>query len=213
MKSILVFGDSNTHGTMPMADIDDQRRHPPGTRWPSAMFAALGGSYHVIEEGQPGRTTVHDDPTTGAHRNGARVLLALLESHRPLDLVIIMLGTNDLKGIFNAQPIDIAGGITRLVRIINGSGSGPDKAAPQVMIVAPPNVIEVGIFAQMYPGAAEKSARLAAALEATAQRLGAHFFDANTVASVDPHEGIHFDAQTHQALGAAMAPAVQRALG
>ena len=93
MKTILCFGDSLTWGYDPVGP----GRHAHDVRWPSVLEAELGGKARVIAEGLNGRTTVFDDFAAGADRNGARVLPTLLTSHAPLDLVIIMLGTNDMK--------------------------------------------------------------------------------------------------------------------
>ncbi len=91
MKTIVCFGDSNTWGFAPIS----KARYDRDTRWPGVLRNALGGGYLVIEEGQNGRTTVWDDPIE-ANKNGATYLLPCLESHKPLDLLIIKLGTNDL---------------------------------------------------------------------------------------------------------------------
>jgi hypothetical protein len=106
--------------------LGDHRRHPPRHRWPHVMAEALGSPWRVIDEGHPGRTTVHDDPIEGAHKNGLRSLPVALESHRPVDLVILMLGTNDLKTRFALPPIDIARGVERLARWLT-SPAGPDQ--------------------------------------------------------------------------------------
>ena len=118
MKTILCFGDSNTHGTMPMASLVDSRRFPLEARWPTLMAKELGPDYHIIAEGHPGRTTVHPDPIEGEHKSAMGVLLALLESHAPLDLVLIMLGTNDLKARFSVSAFEIAEGTARLASIV-----------------------------------------------------------------------------------------------
>ena len=94
---ILCFGDSNTWGYVPLT-VD---RYPESVRWTGVMAQALGAGFRIIEEGQNGRTTVWDDPLEGDNKNGLRYLPACLESHHPLDLVIIMLGTNDLKARWN----------------------------------------------------------------------------------------------------------------
>ena len=106
MAVILCYGDSNTHGTPPMANLGVQDRHSPGQRWPDVMAAALGPDHRVIDEGLPGRTTVHDDPVEGGMRNGLTVLPAVLHSHRPVDLLVLMLGTNDLKHRFSVTGFD-----------------------------------------------------------------------------------------------------------
>ncbi len=99
MKSILCYGDSNTWGTATQPRPDG--RYAPHERWPGVLRLALGDEWLVIEEGLGGRTTVNDDPVEGAERNGRMYLLPCLGSHKPLDVVDIMLGTNDLMARFN----------------------------------------------------------------------------------------------------------------
>ena len=209
VRSVLCFGDSNTHGTRAMRTPTDKHRHPKPQRWPSVMATALGEDWDVIAEGHPGRTTVHDDPIEGAHKNGFRVLHALLESHRPLDLVILMLGTNDLKARFGLSAHDIMLGVQRLVGELQRSDCGPEGRAPAVLVVAPVAVSETGIFTEIFAQAAAKSAELPNLLCAMAARSGAGFVDLNPVASIDPVDGIHLDAQAHAAIGAQIAQAVQ----
>lgn len=209
-RSILCFGDSNTHGTLAMRSVDDRRRLPRGARWPDVMAQALGPGWDVIAEGHPGRTAVFDDPIEGAHKNGLRALPALLESHRPLDLVIVMLGTNDLKARFNVLATDIALGVGRAAAEIGRSDCGPDKRAPRLLLVAPVPIIETGVFTDIFAGGAAKSLGLPHALQQTAERSGAEFVDLAPVASVDPVDGIHLDAAAHVAVGATLAGAVRR---
>ena len=90
MAVILCYGDSNTHGTTPLTRIGVFERHAPGDRWPDVMAASLGQGHTVISEGLPGRTTVHDDPVEGGIRNGLTVLPAILHSHKPLDLMLLL---------------------------------------------------------------------------------------------------------------------------
>ncbi|WP_298838045.1 SGNH/GDSL hydrolase family protein [uncultured Roseobacter sp.] len=212
MPCIMCFGDSNTHGTRAMRFWGDRRRHPRGLRWPDIMAQALGADWDVIAEGHPGRTAVFADPIEGSHKNGQLALPVLLESHRPLDLVIVMLGTNDLKARFGASATDVALGIERLVAEISGSDAGPDGTAPAVLIAAPAQVQETGIFKEIFAGAREKSQALPAILALIAERTGAGFEDAGLAAEVDPVDGIHLSAEAHAAIGLAMATAVRRKL-
>jgi len=207
-RTILCFGDSNTHGAKAMRDLSDRRRFAPDQRWPNLMARALGSGFSVIAEGHPGRNAVFDDPVEGAHKNGLRALPVLLESHRPIDLVIVMLGTNDLKARFGVPASDIAIGLERLVAEIRRSDAGPGKAAPAVLLAAPVPVQEVGFLGDMFAGAAEKSRALPALLQAVAHRQGVAFLDLGAVARVDPVDGIHLDAAAQAAIGAAMAGAV-----
>ena len=209
-RTVLCFGDSNTHGTLAMADLDDGRRLARDERWPGVLASVLSPGWHVTEEGHPGRTTVHDDPIEGAWKNGIAVLPALLESHAPLDLVVVKLGTNDLKARFSVTAGDIALSLGKIAQLIRASQAGPGGGDPPILVVAPPPILEVGTLAAMFAGGAAKSLDLADAIMAEAERQGAAFFDAGSVIAVDPLDGIHYDAKTHLALGHAIAAEIRR---
>lgn len=209
-RTLLVFGDSNTHGTLPMPSLGFLGRHPADVRWPSVAAAALGRGWEVIAEGQPGRTTVHDDPIEGRHKNGLAALPALLESHRPIDVVAIMLGTNDLKMRYSLPPVDIALGAEKLVMAVRASTAGPGGAAPEVLLICPPPVIEAGCLAGIFTGVAARLQGLAGEFAAVAARQGVAFLDAGRVAAPDLLDGVHLDAAAHAALGAAVAAEVRR---
>jgi lysophospholipase L1-like esterase len=206
-RTILCYGDSNTHGTMPMPDLGSMGRYDRQTRWPGQL-AALMPDWQVIEEGLPGRTTVHDDPIEGAHRNGLTVLPAILESHRPIDVVILMLGTNDLKQRFSVNALDIALSLEKLVLAIRGSGCGPDGAAPGVILVAPPPILEVQDLGVMFAGGQAKSHDLGPRLAALARALEVPFIDAGALIGVSEIDGIHYDEPAMAALAQAFAQAV-----
>lgn len=208
MRTLLLFGDSNTHGTMPMPDLGGSGRFDREERW-AGRLARLLPDWEVIAEGHPGRTTVHDDPVEGAHRNGLTVLPALLESHRPVDVVLILLGTNDLKQRFSVNACDIALSLERLARVVRASEAGPDGSAPGVLLVAPPPIEEVGCLAGMFAGGAAKSAGLATEIEAAAKRIGVPFLDAGRVVRVSPIDGIHYDAGANPALAEVFASAIK----
>lgn len=201
---ILCYGDSNTHGTPPLPRRGaDLPRYEAATRWPGAMRAALGEDVEVIEEGLPGRTTVHDDPFEGAHKNGLTVLPAVLESHAPLDIVVIKLGTNDLKQRFSLTTLDVALGAGRLLRCARQVVPGA-----RLLLIAPPPVRETGCLAEIFTGAEARSAGLAAAMAQVAAEEGAAFLDAGAHIAVDPLDGVHYDAAAHRNLGAAVAAAL-----
>ena len=218
MTTIVVFGDSNSYGTPAMAGLDDWARFAPGERWPGVMLADLVGQSRVgadvvlIEECLPGRTTVHDDPIEGRHKNGLTALPVVLESHRPIDIVVIMLGTNDLKARFAVTPEDIAHSIEVLVKAVRASQAGPDGKAPKVLVIAPPVILETGCLAGLFRGGAEKSARLGACFATMAARIGVPLLDAGPLISSDPLDGIHLAPDQHGALGRAASRAVKALL-
>lgn len=211
-RTLLCYGDSNTHGTMPMASLDDLGRYGPADRWTGRLAAVLPG-WRVVEEGLPGRTTVLDDPVEGAHRNGLAVLPAILHSHRPVDVVALMLGTNDLKARFAMTAMDIALGLEALVLAIQESGAGPDGGPPGVLLIAPPPIEEVGALGEIFAGGAAKSRGLAARVAARAAVLGVPFADAAEWAAVSPVDGIHYDPPAQPALAQGIAARLREDFG
>ena len=189
MKTILCFGDSNTWGYDPAT----QERYGHDQRWTRRLQALLGDGYWVIEEGQNGRTTVHDDPVEG-NKNGLTYLLPCLESHKPIDLVVLMLGTNDLKLRMAKTSQDIAKSVGRLVRHIQVSESGPGSSAPLVLVTAPPPLGRLTDFADSFSGGSGKSQTLGAEFKKIAAERGCEFLDAGTVIRSSDVDGIHFDA-------------------
>lgn len=203
---ILCYGDSNTWGYVPVSG----ERYPRPVRWTGVMAERLGPGFHVIEEGQSGRTTVWDDPLE-EHRNGMRYLPACLLSHKPLDLVILMLGTNDLKARFSLLASDIALGAERLVDVIQRSDCGRGGKAPVILLAAPPPIVPKS-GEDMFLGGDTKSALFAQRYAEIAQRAGCAFLDVGSVIAVDVTDGIHYDALAHKRLGLVMAERVQSLL-
>jgi lysophospholipase L1-like esterase len=140
-KAILCLGDSLTWGSVPAERDGPTGRYPRKARWTGVMVDRLGEDYVVIEEGLSARTTNIDDPAD-PRLNGAAYLPATLASHLPLDLVIIMLGTNDTKAYFSRTPLDIAAGMSVLAGQVLSATSGVGCAflRPQVLLVAPPQL-------------------------------------------------------------------------
>lgn len=210
MRHVLCFGDSNTWGTQPMAHADDVRRLPHDQRWPGVMQAALGTTWRVIEEGLPGRTLHLDDPIEGQDRNALRMIRGLLESHRPLDWILVMLGTNDCKARFGETPTGAMAGLHAMVDAIEACAL-PGLPAPRVLLVAPAPLRERGWLAPRFLGGEALADALAECVTTVARQRGVHAFHAGTVASVDAVDGIHLDAPSHLRLGQALARWLQEA--
>jgi lysophospholipase L1-like esterase len=210
MKTILCYGDSNTWGAPIIHALNERLpRYPYGERWTGVLRANLGAEFLVLEEGLSGRTTVHDDPIEGVHKNGKTYLTPCLETHKPLEAVVLMLGTNDLKHRFALTPFDIAAGAGELVRMILTSAAGPEGRAPKVLLVCPPPILEVGVLADMFAGGAEKSRHLSSFYRQFAHMYRVGFLDAGTVIESSLGDGIHFELDQHAKLGAAIADAVR----
>ncbi|MFZ1681260.1 MAG: SGNH/GDSL hydrolase family protein [Rhizobiaceae bacterium] len=207
MKTILAYGDSLTWGY----DAATLGRHPFQVRWPSVLEAGLGGAARVIAEGLNGRTTAFDDWLADADRNGARMLPTLLETHKPLDLVIIMLGANDMKPAICGSAIAAKSGMARLVSLVRNHDYGFSYAVPRVLLVAPPPCVgtDNADFAATFENAPGESAKLAAHYAGLADELGCAAFDAGTVAQATPLDGVHLDAENTAAIGRALVPVVR----
>jgi lysophospholipase L1-like esterase len=213
VKTILAYGDSLTYGASP---VTGGPRHPYEDRWPTALEQGLGGGARVIAEGLGGRTTAHDDWFANADRNGARILPTLLESHSPLDLIVIMLGTNDLKPHLGRTAAEAGRGMGRLVQVIRGHYAARREAEPKVILVAPPLFVETanqdmkGHFGG--EGFTRESHNFPVEYRKRADEHGVHFFDAATVATTDARDGIHLDAANTRAIGFGLVPLVRELL-
>lgn len=207
MKTIVCYGDSNTWGYNPAT----ANRFSFTERWTGVLAHELGAAYRVIEEGLNGRTTLWDDPLEEG-RNGKTYFLPCLWSQQPIDLITIMLGTNDLKQRFSISAYDIAAGAGVLVDLALRSGAGPGGRAPQVLLMSPPVVGPLTHYAEMFEGAAIKSAKFAAHYQRVAQMYRCHFLDTAPLITSSPLDGIHFEADQHQRLGLAVAARVREVL-
>jgi lysophospholipase L1-like esterase len=203
MTVILCFGDSNTHGTPPMQAVGEYNRFGPDVRWPARLAAALGCT--LVEEGLPGRTAQWGDAVMGPHMNGIDGLKIALQSHGPIDWLVLMLGTNDVKARFGASPELVTGGIAALLDIAQSPEMQTRHGGFRILLVCPPPVLEQGPIADQFYGARARSLALPPLYKALAQARGVAFLDAGTVISVSPQDGVHFDAAGHAALANAVA--------
>lgn len=197
--TVLCFGDSNTYGSIPGVAGG---RYEWDVRWPGVLAAELGEGWRVVEEGLPGRTTVFEDPLS-PYRRGADYLPPCLASHAPLDVVVIFLGTNDLKARLAAEPSDIAAGLGVLVQTAAASASGPDGSAPSVLLLGLPG-LGPGLPPD-FAGAEEKARKLPRYSAELATATGAGFLDLAEVAAYSPIDGCHLEPDGHEAIGHAVA--------
>jgi len=208
VKAILCYGDSNTWGCIPWPGDEPARRFGPDERWPGVLRRELGDGYSVVEEGLNGRTTIWDDPLE-PYRNGREFLMPCLLSHHPLDLVVVLLGTNDLPRS-DVTARDIAAGAGLLVDDIVGSDCGHDGGSPLVLLICPP---PVGRLPDEFREAAEKSRELAPHYAAVADARSCAFLDAGAQITSSDVDGIHLDAAQHERLGRVVAERARELLG
>lgn len=210
MKSVLVFGDSQTWGRMPGVP----ERFPFLVRWTSVMATRLGSGVLVIAQGLNGRTTCRDEPWK-PWRNGTEHLDLQLTINAPLDLVIIALGCNDLQWHQHMGGYESAlGAQVLLEKVLSFRGDPPAAPPPKAMLLAPPRITApAGPLVDKFRDAPAKSEDQQRRYQALAAELGVAYFSMSEVASPSPIDGIHLDADGQRALGEAMAPRVAHILG
>jgi lysophospholipase L1-like esterase len=200
MKSILCYGDSITWGYNP----HDGSRYSFGERWPGILQQELSGRARIVEEGLNGRTVATDDPAH-QNRNGLAMLPPLLESHAPLDIVIIMLGTNDCAPCYGLTSGRIAINCSRLIVDVRASLAGPDGGAPKIVIIAPPQFGSLNPYlALFYTGGEATSRGLAEAYRVIASWFDCTFLDAGQVATASSVDGIHLEPSEQRKLALAV---------
>lgn len=200
IKKVVCFGDSNTHGynSKTMGRFNEEER------WTCLLGKYLGEEYHVVEEGLEGRTTCYDDPLFEG-LNGFRYIYPCIMTHKPLDLLIIMLGTNDVKQRFGSTPENVAKGMERLVqKALDTKVAFRNK--PRVLIIAPPPIkagyINSFVAGEMGADCDKKSEKLAPLYKEAAERLGCYFINAAEIQGVDmyPYDDMHLSLEAHKNL-------------
>ncbi|MDL2211693.1 GDSL-type esterase/lipase family protein [Erysipelotrichaceae bacterium OttesenSCG-928-M19] len=195
MKSILIFGDSNTYGLKP----DGSGRFDETIRFPAHLQTILGNDYHIVEEGCPGRTTIFKDPTR-YNLKATDYLQPCLSSHMPLDLIVIMLGTNDCKTCFDNSSKDIANGLQTVIQLVK---EHTENMVP-LLIMAPPCLGKDIVLDTFDEDFGEKSYQVALELASEYEKLAqvekVHFFDASKYVEVSPIDQEHLNEDNHHLL-------------
>lgn len=215
---ILCYGDSNTFGTVARwSDSEEERkRYNRETRWPCVLQADLGEDCYVTEAGLPGRTSIYDSPE-GWYLNGEKLLLPELLAHRPLDLVVILLGSNDLHLPDKLPEEKLGDGISRLIQIVREHPEcGREGTAPDILVIAPPVIRKssplgrTSVYEKFFGAYGEHLSRcFAPVYRAVAEKNGCSFLSAADYAQPDEADGAHFTAQSHISLGHAVAEKVR----
>ena len=212
MKTILCFGDSNTWGYNHAATHPAKFRFSRKERWTGIVQENLGPEYMVVEEGLGGRTTVFEDPTAPG-RNGLAWLAPCMQSHQPLDLIVFMLGTNDVNRLYDVPATEISRGMEALVKTALNPFLLDTRTPPEILIISPFHVKNCGIYGSIDANAEEKSQQLASEYELIAKLYGCHFLDCAKVTGPSPTEGIHLNAEGHAALAKALTKVIKGILG
>ncbi len=205
-KHIICLGDSNTHGYR----AETGGRFDENHRWTCLLQQKLGSGYLILEEGLSGRTTCFPDPIHEG-LNALDYIYPCLMSHEPVDLLVIMLGTNDTKERFGSSAACIALGLKRLILKAKAVADCWKDGIPNILVIVPQNIdpryYQTEIGATMGAGCAEKSSLLAAEYEKIAHLTGCHYLDANQVLTAPPNniDYMHLTEKGHAQLAEALA--------
>jgi lysophospholipase L1-like esterase len=204
-KHIVCFGDSNTYGYR----ATNNDRYSEEERWTCLLGQKLGSDYMILEEGLPGRTTCFDDPIHEG-LSGLSYIYPCLMSHGPVNLLIIMLGTNDTKERFSSSGACIALGLKRLIAKAIATTDCWVNKKPNILVVTPKNIEkeyeDTAVGLTMGKGCAEKSEQLSEEYQKIAELMGCHYFDANTVVKEYNHiDYMHLNEEGHALLADALA--------
>lgn len=213
-KHIICFGDSNTHGYCAMTG----GRFDETQRWCCLLQEKLGEDYLVIEEGLSGRTTCFEDPIHEG-LSGLDYIYPCLMSHEPVDLLVIMLGTNDTKERFGSSAACIALGLKRLVAKAISVTDSWSCGKANILIVSPQNIgiryMDSDVASTMGRGCAEKSEGLAGEFARIAELMGCHYLDADKAitAPVNDIDYMHLTMEGHRQLADALAEKILEIFG
>ena len=196
MYNILCFGDSNTYGYNP----SNKERYTRQERWTGVLQRALGQDYYVIEEGLNGRTILYDDPIEG-DKCGKKHLPMLLASHVPLDFIIVMLGTNDLKTRFGSSSSDIMLRLESIIRIMKDMKACAKPENILILAPAPLNKEMDPYLKYMFGDPTEKSLELIDSYRDLAKNENVYFMSAGDIAQVSELDGVHLSEEGHKMLG------------
>ncbi len=211
-RRILCFGDSNTWGYSPLGERFDET-----VRWPMVMAGRLGDEFMVIEEGLNGRTTVLDDPTEGGFKSGLSYLPPCLMTHNPLDLVILMLGTNDTKQRFSLNAYCIAQGMLQLLKAVHQHGVDRENKPPTVLLVSPiligDNITDTAMGPIFGEVSYQTSLGLAEEYRKLALMMGVEYLNAAEVAQPSRLDAVHMTREGQAALAEAVTAKVLNIFG
>lgn len=203
-RQILVFGDSNSVGVQPVPVGGKQVLHADADRWPNVMLGALGDGFAVQNASFSGRSTGASAQARPWRRNGIEIMPRVLDQAVPPDLVILMLGTNDLMARMKMDADAIADAVGTLVDRVRGAF---EEAA--ILVLSPVPVIATGMFEERLSGAEVRQAQLPYALRQMTQEKGVSFLDLAPYAAVSAVDGLHLEAEAHHQIGAVVAAKVE----
>jgi len=199
-KTIVCYGDSNTWGRIPEGE-----RYPRSIRWPGALQMLLGENYEVVEEGLNGRTFVAED-LEAPQKTGITHLKAILKTHLPIDLIIVMLGTNDVKILYNLNAEEIAQHLEETIKLIQVEG------IKKILVVCPPSIVERsdGKTDERYINRSKITEELPEHFKKVSDKSGCSYINAEEYISSSKIDGFHFDSEMHKKLAEVLSKEIKK---
>lgn len=202
-KTVVCYGDSNTWGAHPF----DDGRFPANVRWTGVLQDTLGKDYEIIGEGLNGRTFVAKDPEK-PHRSGIEYLKAILVTNKPIDIITVMLGTNDLKNTYGLSVEDIADHLKKTIKFIKKES---EECDPQILVISPPPVVNPAgrELDERLIDAPKNSILLPPLYEKVAKDSGCLYLDAGKFINLDNTDGYHMVEEHHKILAGKVAEIIK----
>ncbi len=201
---ILCYGDSNTYGYIPGSG----GRYDENTRWTGILQHLLGDDHTVINEGLNSRTTVLDDPLAEG-KNGLTALFPCIKQHFPVDMMLVMLGSNDMKDRFGYTAADSAQGNAVLIDTVKAYCRGQWMAVPKLLLIAPPKIETQAIGSAFDAHSVAESGKFGVYYASVATKTSCAFIDAAKIVKPSVIDGLHLDPDAHEALAKAIYKAIQ----
>ncbi len=206
MKTVLIYGDSNAWGLIPTTKFE---RYDFDSRWPGIVQNILGDEVRIIEENLCARTIDSDDLRPGFEgRNGMTELPVALDSHYPLDVIIISLGLNELKSIYDWTPRQVTDKLRTMVELVRNRKPNFHDHTPVIVLMTQPIVKHTGQWGELWVGAEEASRQLHDRYVDLAEELGLQIVDVSDVAA-DAVDGVHWASEAHGAVAERVAQALR----
>ena len=197
VKNILCYGDSNTYGYRP----DGMGRYEIDIRWTGILQKKLGIGYKIFEAGCCGRTTVLDDPYR-PYKNGKDFLLPTLEIASPVDLLVLMLGTNDCKSVYGQTAEQIGSGISELLELIKNNPKFNLGTIPEILLISPLHLKD-SVWKEKFDldfnaNSVQVSKKLKEVYQNIAKKEKCYFLAASDIAEASMTDGEHLDETGHK---------------
>ena len=201
---VVCYGDSNTYGFDPDPYAD---RYPESVRWTCVLQEQLGNGWQIIEEGKNGRATGYRmDSVFMVNEEGPEDLVSRLEAHQPVDMLILMLGTNDCLPSYGLSAEEVAAGMEALILAVKAWAGQNGTVCPTILLVAPPvmddSILQTSAGSQETAEYIRKVRELGDLYRQLAEKHACLFADARDGIELSSLDHLHLTEKGHAQLAA-----------